>query len=226
MSGKSKRKLLFGLKVLAICGAAVSMVKGIDKLYADAKNEANWKENVGRVRVVCEIIPDTPGTIAGTKPQEESMEEGEYVSEEKQGELEVGSRIAGRMDIRAEDAYLLAKIAMAESEGEGVEGKALVIRVVLNRVQSDEFPDSIQDVIFQDGEFTPVSSGRFDKVEPDHECYEALELIQLCKWDESQGALYFESDGKSDWHRENLKYLFQYGNHYFYSDKELDGCGH
>ena len=40
------------------------------------------------------------------------------------------------------DAYLLAKIAMAEAEGEDTVGKALVIRTVLNRVESDKFPES------------------------------------------------------------------------------------
>lgn len=42
--------------------------------------------------------------------------------------------------ISEEDAYMLTKIAMAEAEGEDIIGKALVIRVVLNRVSSSEFP--------------------------------------------------------------------------------------
>ena len=54
------------------------------------------------------------------------------------------------MDWDTEDAYLLEKIAMAEAEGEGVEGKALVMLVVLNRVWSDRFPDTIEEVIFRD----------------------------------------------------------------------------
>lgn len=46
----------------------------------------------------------------------------------------------GSLDWDADDSYRLAKIAMAEAEGEDTEGKALVILVVLNRVWSDEFP--------------------------------------------------------------------------------------
>ena len=53
-----------------------------------------------------------------------------------------GSSLSGSMDWDAEDAYMLAKIAMAEAESEDTEGKALVILVVLNRVWSEEFPDS------------------------------------------------------------------------------------
>lgn len=183
---KSKNKLLFGLKVLVICGATLFTVKGIDPLYADTGNGISEKEDI----------------VVETEPQE------------SQGTIE-------SLCLNSEDAYLLAKIAMAEAEGEDVKGKALVIHVVLNRVWSDKFPDSIPEVIFQERQFSPVGNGRFDRVEPNRECYEALELIQLNQWDESQGALYFESDGKSSWHRNNLHFLFQHGNHYFYTDKEL-----
>lgn len=124
------------------------------------------------------------------------------------------------MDWGAEDSYLLAKIAMAEAESEDTEGKALVILVVLNRVWSDGFPNSIEDVIYQSGQFSPISNGRFDRVEPDADCWAALDLIMLDKWDESCGATYFESESESSWHSENLDYLFQHGNHYFYKDRE------
>ena len=212
MSRKSKRKLLFGLKVLAICGAAVFTVKGIDNLLASAGGSTGKKEDADRIIKACEI---TTTDIAA----EMQMEEEEEIQETD--ELEESQGMIGSMDLDSEDAYLLAKIAMAEAEGEDVEGKALVILVVLNRVWSDKFPDSIQEVIFQEWQFSPVSNGRFDRVEPDKDCYEALELIQLNKWDESKGALYFESDGKSSWHRDNQHFLFQHGNHYFYTDKEL-----
>lgn len=108
------------------------------------------------------------------------------------------------------------KIAMAEAESEGVKGKALVMLVVLNRVWSDEFPDTIEEVIFQKNQFSPVANGRYDAIEPDEECYEALGLIQVDHWNESQDALYFESKSDSKWHSENLEFLFKYGKHYFY----------
>lgn len=120
----------------------------------------------------------------------------------------------------SEDAYLLAKIAMAEAESEDTEGKALVMLVVLNRVKADGFPDSIEEVIYQARQFSPVASGRFDRVEPDADCWEALSLIELDGWDESMGATYFESESESAWHEEHLEFLFQHGNHYFYTDKE------
>ena len=120
-------------------------------------------------------------------------------------------------DWDGEDSEMLMKIAMAEAEGESVEGKALVMLVVLNRVWSDEFPDSIEEVIFQRNQFSPVlEGGRYWTTEPNDECREALELV-MDGWDESWGALYFESAENTDgWHGRNLELLFQYGGHKFY----------
>lgn len=124
------------------------------------------------------------------------------------------------LDLGDEDAYLLAKIAMAEAEGEDTAGKALVILVVLNRVWDDSFPDDIRSVIYQKGQFSPVSNGRFDSVEPDADCWAAVDMVVTDWWDESRGALYFESESASTWHRDNLEFLFQHGAHLFYADKE------
>lgn len=127
----------------------------------------------------------------------------------------------GSLDWDADDSYRLAKIAMAEAEGEDTEGKALVILVVLNRVWDARFPDTIEEVIMQDGAFTPVSNGRYDKVEPDADCMKAMELITVEHWDKSQGALYFEkASDESTWHSRNLQKLFTHGAHAFYTEKE------
>ena len=96
------------------------------------------------------------------------------------------------MDWDADDSYRLAKIAMAEAEGEDTEGKALVILVVLNRVWSDDFPDTIEGVITEDKQFTAYENGRYDMVEPSADCYKALEMVQVEHCDESHGATYFE----------------------------------
>lgn len=125
-----------------------------------------------------------------------------------------------RLDLDTKDSYLLAKIAMAEAEGEDTEGKALVMMVVLNRVWSDKFPDTIEDVIYQPRQFSPVGNGRFDEVEPNEDCWAALDLIMLDRWDGSYGATYFESKSESTWHSDNLDLLFKHGNHYFYADSD------
>ena len=115
------------------------------------------------------------------------------------------------------DSDILLRIAMAEAEGEGTEGKALVMKVVLNRVESREFPNSIEDVVFQPGQFEPVlDDGRYWNVEPDAECYKALYMVQCENWDDTEGALYFCRTGSSPWMENNTEYLFTMGNHSFY----------
>lgn len=122
-----------------------------------------------------------------------------------------------------EESYLLAKIAMAEAEGENIQTKILVILTVLNRVHSDDFPDTIHDVIFDYNEktgvyqFSPViPGGRWWTTEPNDECYEAVQVIMESQYDYSDGALFFESCNYDSWHSKNLTFLYQSGKMRFY----------
>ncbi len=58
------------------------------------------------------------------------------------------------------DLYLLGAIIQCESEGEPYEGKLAVGSVIINRVKSSYFPNTISGVIYQSGQFSPVASGR------------------------------------------------------------------
>lgn len=132
-----------------------------------------------------------------------------------QGYLEKGSTYC----LSSHEEYLLEKLAMAEAEGEDTEGKALVILVVMNRTGDSRFPDTVEDVIYEDRQFSPVASGKFDEAEPDGDCRAALDMV-LGGWDGSRGALYFESKSKSTWHRDNLEKLFVHGKHTFYTERD------
>lgn len=113
-------------------------------------------------------------------------------------------------DWDAEDSYLLARIAMAEAEGCNTQTKTLIIMCVLNRVWSDEFPDTIEEVIFQENQFSPIDNGRWDRVEPNEDCYEAVKVVMEAKYDYSGGATYFENCADEDnWHSRNLEFLYE-----------------
>lgn len=58
------------------------------------------------------------------------------------------------------DAYLLGAIIECEAGGESYEGKLAVGSVIINRVKSSYFPNTISGVIYQSGQFSPVASGR------------------------------------------------------------------
>ena len=110
------------------------------------------------------------------------------------------------LNLTAEECDLLEQIAFAEAQGEGVRGMVLVMNVVLNRVEANGYGDSIEEVIFAEGQF--YTAGMTPNVSD--ECHEALALV-LEGADFSQGALYFNKYG----YREGKEPLFQYGNHYF-----------
>ena len=57
---------------------------------------------------------------------------------------------------------LLSQLVEAEAGNQSFEGKCLVVDVVLNRVESPDFPNTISEVIFQDGQFSVIKNGAFD----------------------------------------------------------------
>ena len=121
---------------------------------------------------------------------------------------------------------LLLQIAAAEAIEEDVTGQALVMRVVLNRVENEEFPDNIYDVVLQvrNGvyQFSPVKDGFIWQAEPNSNTYKALDMV-VNGWDESKGATYFCTHAAAKkWHDGNLQPLFPYGKHKFYKEWEVE----
>ena len=135
--------------------------------------------------------------------------------------IQKGNRIA----LNENDYGILCCIVEAEAGGEDYLGKKLVAEVVLNRVESSKFPNTVEEVVFQqeDGvyQFSPVSDGRFYHVTVSEETKQAVDAA-LAGEDESKGALYFMnrkfSSNKSLWWFDNrCTPLFFYGGHEFFS---------
>ena len=123
-----------------------------------------------------------------------------------------------------EDYENLLRIVEAEASGEDETGKLLVANVVLNRVNDEDFPDTVTEVIFQKNngvtQFSPVANGRFWTVEVSEETVTAVNKA-LAGEDASQGALYFAArkyadKGSMRWFDRCLNYLFTYGGHEFF----------
>lgn len=64
-----------------------------------------------------------------------------------------------------EEIELIALVTMAEAEGECEEGKRLVIDTILNRVDSENFPNTVYEVIYQPSQFSSMWNGRVDRCE-------------------------------------------------------------
>lgn len=87
------------------------------------------------------------------------------------------------------DLYLLAKCVYAEARGESYVGQVAVAAVILNRVESEKFPNTIAGVIYQPYAFTAVSDGQIN-LEPDQTAYNAARDA-LNGWDPTYGSLYY-----------------------------------
>jgi N-acetylmuramoyl-L-alanine amidase len=96
--------------------------------------------------------------------------------------------------LSSKDIDLLAHLIHAEARGESFEGKVAVGAVVLNRVKSPLFPDTIAAVIYQTGQFSPVADGSIN-LEPDAESIRAAHCA-ASGWDPTGGALFFYNPAK------------------------------
>lgn len=94
------------------------------------------------------------------------------------------------------DTQLLAAIIQCEAGGEPYSGQLAVGAVVMNRVKSGSFPNSISGVIYQSGQFTPASSGKLARVlssgNISSSCYQAA-AEALSGADNTGGAKYFHA---------------------------------
>lgn len=87
------------------------------------------------------------------------------------------------------DLYLLSCCIYGEARGESYTGKVAVAAVILNRVKSASFPNTVSGVIYQKGAFTCVSDGQINLGTND-ECTRAAQDA-LNGWDPTGGALYY-----------------------------------
>lgn len=119
----------------------------------------------------------------------------------------------------------LLRIVEAEATGEDLQGKMLIANVILNRVKDERFPDTIEEVVWQEiggaAQFQPTIDGRIYSVEISDDTIEAVDRV-LAGEDYSQGALYFmarvaSEDNSVGWFDSNLILLFEHGGHEYYT---------
>ena len=93
------------------------------------------------------------------------------------------------------DVYLLAKVIAAEARGESYTGQVAVGAVVLNRVDSSSFPDTVSGVVYQKGAFSAVTDSNWS-VSPTAESRKAAQDA-INGWDPTGGALYYYNPAKT-----------------------------
>jgi len=112
------------------------------------------------------------------------------------------------------EADLLLRVAVLEAGGTDPQSIGMVMQIVLNRVASPNFPDTIEEVIFQKNpiQFTTASKLATANITP--EAYVALDSVIFGEFDYFE-AIYFESDPDLRWHGW-CDYVTSYGGHDFY----------
>lgn len=174
-------------------------------------------------RAEIEIMPDIPEQEVCTVEVQNKMSEQYSFDETEEIEENVITVDMSSMsdnkqrvwEVQDEtDKYYLAKIAECEGRNQSIECRAKIIMVVLNRLESDKYPDTILEVITQNNgktwQFSPCMPGGTwysDNWEPTEESYEALELVLELSEDTSNGVMFFEAVKSSSWHSRNLEYI-------------------
>lgn len=119
---------------------------------------------------------------------------------------------------------ILTRIVEAEATGLDKKSKILVANVILNRMEHEEFPDTVEEVVFQKvngaTQFSPVADGRYYTVKIKESTKEAVDRA-LAGEDYSEGALYFMERSMSNetsiqWFDKCLTKLFKYQGHEFF----------
>lgn len=147
----------------------------------------------------------------------ESTSEPRVIQEQTLIKKRIASLSAGEFDV-------LCRIVQAEAGGEDMTGKQMVADVIINRVCSPKFPNSVSGVVFQQNggkvQFSPVRDGRYYSVNVTEETREAVSHA-LNGTDSTNGALYFvnaskASPGNLSWFESCLTLQAEHGGHRFY----------
>lgn len=189
----------------------------------NVENEFTENEDKAEAAALTEDVIEETEVKAHTTtfadiPEEEKKELPGY---EEATESVVETEEAEEAMILSESDYnTLLRIVQAESGGCDITGKILVANVILNRVESDEFPDSIHGVVYQKSQFSPVIDGSINRCKVSDETRRAVDRA-LNGEDPSEGALYFMNRSKSapknvQWFDTKLNYLFKHGEHEFF----------
>ncbi len=141
-----------------------------------AKTQSNLTSKQNEISDAKETLEDYEAQIAKMKAYEEELERKKIEEAKKRAAAQKAAEQqkkegggsgspapsgGGTVTSNASDLAMLAALVECEAGGESYEGQLAVASVVVNRVKSGSFPNTISGVIYQGGQFSPVASGRF-----------------------------------------------------------------
>ena len=157
---------------LAAQGDALEVVNKVQLHYSDGiELDAEWaavdyEGKTGYVSseyIEIDFEYDHGETLEEVAARQQAAEEEEASADSGAGtgsQPSPGRQNAGSIPTGTSDATLLAALIQCEAGNESYEGQLAVGAVVVNRVKSASYPDTVSDVIFASGQFTPAGSGK------------------------------------------------------------------
>ena len=210
------------------------VVGAIDEAYQDQQQEQIEKERAKRLaedkkvrKKAAEIRAKKKAAKEARQKKEEAIRKAKAAkaakaAKEARAAKEAASKNA--ISLSSSEREVLERIVEAEATGEDLKGRILVANVILNRVKSSKFPNTVKGVVFQKNggnvQFSPTKDGRYWSVGITNTTKDAVNQA-LAGTDYSQGATYFSARSKADpgnmsWFDRNLTWLFRYKGHEFY----------
>lgn len=128
---------------------------------SDAKDTVNdYDAQIAKMKAYEEELERKKAEEAKKRAEEQKKKEQQQKQQQKQGQSSENQG-GGTVTANASDLAMLAALVECEAGGESYDGQWAVASVVVNRVRSGNFPNTISGVIYQGGQFSPVASGRF-----------------------------------------------------------------
>ena len=198
----------FGLPIDGLAGATtkakLTKASNFNKAFVhDQINKGNEFTYYGGVDIEKQIKPKKAPTASTNKPKESTAtkpkESAPTKSEEGSAAKTASTSASLPEGYSQNDIQLMANAVYGESRGEPYQGQVAVAAVILNRVESASFPNSVSGVIFEPGAFTAVADGQI-WLTPNERAKEAV-IDAINGWDPTGNAeYYFNPDtATSDW---------------------------
>jgi hypothetical protein len=181
--GAMRKSLILSAITLALCATLASCAAPVpvvlDEVVVD--QPVPLSDDVGDKVPVEEMIEPDPGF----EDQENYLammiascligDEAAGLESQEKRNLKIDSAYPDQVKISFNDLYLLSKIIMAEAGSDwlSMEWKMMVGEVLLNRVASPEFPDTLEECIYQKGQYHSAMVGTFQALLPNEACVQA-----------------------------------------------------
>lgn len=187
-------------RALIACGAGLYLAASAHSVVLAEYRKKEMTAGAGRylwevehdVKEEAEAAESEAPEVVDIDPEEWETEVEETEATEAENEEPTSKPV---FSISEEEYELLARLVAAEAEDQGFEAQYDVACVVMNRVLSGRFPDTITEVIWQPRQFSSMWNGRYDRTKTTESCYEAVKHMLKVGTGLPEDVLYFTSCG-------------------------------